>query len=397
MSKRPAPRRRQETRAAILECLLRTKGAFRPQIARETQLTEASVSRIVSDLISEGVVQYVRRKAPYVGGPSSFITLSNDLAVAGVELSNNRLSFGIGKFDGSVDYVERMPAPQVLRQDDFERAFKESFGTLRRWAGERGVAIGQVALTIPGYSGNGAGNHIFPWDMGRLEGFLAEVLGSIPLALTNSVVAQAAFNRYSARADYPDIGDHLFLFVGHGVAGVTVGDATPLDAFSPFELGHMVMAQGGMPCRCGHRGCLEAYTSLPAIAEICGLSEEDILRAGDSFVDLGLSRSVRSRLRERLHILGVGLGNALNLQPARNVVVSGWPSLLPDEDRGAIAEGLNSSLLGGFDPGRLRLSFIPPVIGNDPGAALSYAAYCFARAGGIERSDAADYLLGKTA
>lgn len=381
----------------ILECLLRSKGAFRPRIARETQLTEASVSRIVSDLNSEGVVQYVRRKAPYVGGPSAFVTLSNDLAVAGVELSNNRLSFGVGKFDGSVDYVERMPAPPALRQFDFERVFDDSFGTLGRWAAERGVAIGQVALTIPGFAGHGAVNHIFPWDMDRLEGFLAEVLGAIPLALTNSVVAQAAFNRYFARADYPDVGDHLFLFVGHGVAGVTVEDATPLDAFSPFELGHMVMAQGGMPCRCGHRGCLEAYTSLPAIAEICGLSEEDILRAGDSFVDLGLSGSVRSRLRERLQILGVGLGNALNLQPARHVVVSGWPSLLPEEDRGAISDGLNSSLLGGYDPGRLGLSFIPPVIGNDPRAALAYAAYCFARAGGMDRPGLDGSLLGRTA
>ncbi|WP_052958395.1 ROK family protein [Aquamicrobium sp. LC103] len=381
----------------MLESLLRSGGAFRPLIARDTQLTEASVSRILAELRSEEIVEELRRPAPYVGGPTALVTLSNDIPVAGIELSNNRLSFGIGGLGGTVDYVERLPVSPQLRQEEFEQLFSDSLATMRRWTGTRGIAIRQAAFSIPGYSRTHA-NPIFPWDMERLSGFLGDALEGVPLAITNSVIAQAAFHRYSNVAAYPAEGDHLFLFVGHGVAGVVVNETAPIDAFSPFELGHMVIERGGLACRCGHKGCLEAYTSLRAISTIVGVAESEVLQQGDRFIDLlDLGRDIRERLRERLFLLGLGVGNALNLHPVSSVVISGWPSLMSDADRAAISAGIDESLLGGFDAERLKLSFIAPSIGNDPQAALYYAAHCFVRAGGLEAKAEPQAVLGENA
>lgn len=378
------PRSRRETRATVLESLLRSGGAFRPAIARETNLTEASVSRILSELRGENIIEEKRQSAPYAGGPTSLVTLSKDVAVAGIELSNSRLSFGIGDLAGTLSYVERLPASPHLDQSEFERLFSDSVRTMRGWRGVHGAPIRQVALSIPGY-GRTAGNPIYPWDMERLQGFLAETLDGIPVTLTNSVIAQAAFHRYSNTTRYPVSGDHLFLFVGHGVAGVVVDESAPVDAFSAFEIGHTVIERNGLPCRCGHKGCIEAYTSLRAIAKILGVADSAVLSRGDSFIEtLVLDPGVHETLRERLFMLGMSLGNALNLHPLSSVVVSGWPSLMPPEDRKAITEGLNESLLGGFDEHRLSLSFIAPSIGNDPRAALYYSAYCFVRSGGLD-------------
>lgn len=379
-----APRSRRETRATVLEKLLRTGGAFRPVIARETRLTEASVSRILAELRKENIVQESRHPAPYTGGPTALVTLSNDVAIAGIELSNSRLSFGIGDLGGTLDYVDRMPASPQLDQGDFERLFRRSATAMQEWTDRRGITIRQAALSIPGF-GREAGNPIYPWDMPRLSDFLAETLAGVPLALTNSVVAQAAFHRYSNTTTYPVAGNHLFLFVGHGVAGVIVNEAAPIDAFSAFEIGHMVIERNGLLCRCGHKGCIEAYTSLRAISKILGIADSEILHRGDSFIDvLDLDGDSRVALRERLVMLGLGLGNALNLHPLSSVVISGWPSLMPEEDRAAIIAGIDESLLGGFDESRLSLSFIAPSIGNDPRAALYYAAYCFVSGGGLD-------------
>ncbi|WP_309084383.1 ROK family transcriptional regulator [Chelativorans sp.] len=384
MAGRAAPRSRRETRAVVLESLLRNDGAFRPHIARETQLTEASVSRILAELRNEGIVQEIRQPAPYLGGPTALVTLSKNIPIAGIELSNNRLSFGIGDLGGNLDYVERVPVSPQLKQAEFERLFVDCLATMDQWTCRRGIAVRQAAFSLPGY-GSADTNAIFPWDMQRLRGFLAEALEGVPLAVTNSVIAQAAFHRYSDRDAYPAVGDHLFLFVGHGVAGVIVNESAPIEAFSPFELGHMVLERGGALCRCGHRGCLEAYTSLAAVSEIIGLPETEVLQRGDRFIDtLNFDQGARERLRERLFLLGLGTGNALNLHPLPSVVVSGWPSLLSPDDREAIMEGMDQSLLGGFDPERLGISFIAPSIGNDPRAALYYAAYCFVRAGGLD-------------
>jgi predicted NBD/HSP70 family sugar kinase len=149
----------------------------------------------------------------------------------------------------------------------------------------------------------------------------------------------------------------------------------------------MVIERDGLACRCGHRGCVEAYTSLRAVSRIIGVSDADILAKGDRFLEaLDVGPAARETLRERQFLLGMALGNALNLHPVSKVVVSGWPSLMPEAERSAIFDGLNQSQLGGYSPDRLALSFKEPSIGNDPKAALRYAAYCFVRGGGLDEA-----------
>lgn len=384
MSGRFVPRSRRETRASVLESLLRSRGGFRTDIARDCNLSEASVSRILNELRKENTVEETRQQTSGAGAPTALVTLSKDIAVLGIELSNSRLSFGVGDLKGTLDYVERVPASTQLPQREFEKLFADSATAVSAWATARGLALRQGAMSIPGF-GRAAGNSIYPWSMGRLQALLGEALPDVPLTLTNSVIAQAAFHRYARAGGYSISGEHLFLFVGHGVAGVIVNDTAPVDAFQAFEIGHMVIERDGLPCRCGHKGCVEAYTSLRAVSQIIGMSDADILTKGDHFMEaLGVDPAARETLRERQFLLGLALGNALNLHPVPKVVVSGWPSLMPEDDRAAIGEGLNQSLLGGYAPERLELSFIEPAIGNDPKAALHYAAYCFVRSGGLD-------------
>lgn len=393
MSGRSAPRSRKETRAAVLESLLRSKTAVRTGLARASNLTEASISRILTELRNEAIVTETRHPAAAGGPPTSIVSLSNDIAVLGIELSNSRLSFGVGDLSGTLDYVERMPASTRLSQDAFEQVFTDSMQAVGEWADARGVTLRQAAMSIPGY-GRRACNPIYSWDMDRLERFVVGKLRGVPLALTNSVVAQAALHRYARTASQIAAGNHLFLFVGHGVAGVLVDDAAPVDAFSAIEIGHMVMERGGEPCRCGHRGCLEAYTSLRAVSQIIGISDQDLLTKGDRFLEaLDVAPDARAALGERQFMLGLALGNALNLHSVRKVVISGWPSLLPEAQRTPIFDGLDQSLLGGFAPGRVEVGFIEPSIGNDPKAALTYAAYCFVRGGGLEEASGARAVL----
>ena len=107
---------------------------------------------------------------------------------------------------------------------------------------------------------------------------LGEMFAGVPVEFTNSVVAHATFHRCRTE-DYPFAGPHLFVFVGHGVAGAWMDDPIEADALPPVELGHMVFGDGGPRCRCGHHGCVEAYTSLPALAELLGVRRAGIAAA----------------------------------------------------------------------------------------------------------------------
>ena len=103
---------------------------------------------------------------------------------------------------------------------------------------------------------------------------LGEMFANVPVELTNSVVAHAIFHRCRTE-NYPFSGAHLFVFVGQGVAGAWMDDPIEDDALDPVELGHMVFGADGPRCRCGHHGCVEAYTSLPALAELLRVTEAE--------------------------------------------------------------------------------------------------------------------------
>ncbi|WGD49489.1 ROK family protein [Bradyrhizobium sp. CB1650] len=378
------PRSRRQTRAAILGHLLQSGGMFRPPLAKAVHLSEASLSRILFDLKAEGLIEEVRRPAPYVGGPTGLVSFDGSVALAAVELTGQRLSVGVGGMSGELHYTERLPLPKVPTVESVGLVFLDALTLLGGWTRRRRVRLSQIGVSVPGLGRlSVSGNPIIPCDIGRIRGLLGEMFADVPAEFTNSVVAHAIFHRCRTE-DYPFSGAHLFVFVGQGVAGAWMDDATEADALQPVELGHMVFGEGGPRCRCGHHGCVEAYTSLPALAGLLGTSEPELLQLGSDWVTaIPMSSHIRQELRHRLYRLGLAVGNTLNVKPCRGVAISGWPSLLVEDDRKALIDGIDACLLGGRKLARVSLAFVPPSNGNDPRAALAFAAFCLACRGGM--------------
>src|SRR5437762_14180787 len=107
------PRSRRQTRAAILGHLLQSDGMFRPPLAKAVRLSEASLSRILFDLKAEGLIEAVRRPAPYFGGPTALVSLDNSVRLAAFELTGHRLSVCVGGLSGALHCIERMPLSET--------------------------------------------------------------------------------------------------------------------------------------------------------------------------------------------------------------------------------------------------------------------------------------------
>ena len=378
------PRSRRQTRAAILGHLLQSGGAFRPPLAKAVRLSEASLSRIIFDLKAQQLVEEVRRPAPYVGGPTGLVSLDSSVRLAAIELTARHLSFGIGGFAGELLYAERLPLPASPTCDSVGQLFREALLRLRNWARRRRVRLSQIGLSLPGLGPlSERVNLIVPCDTGLIRGMLLEIFPDVPAEFTNSVLAHGIFHRCRTKG-YPFTGPHLFVFVGHGVAGAWMDDLIEADAPPPVELGHMVFSAGGPRCRCGHSGCVEAYTSFPALSALLGVPEPDLLQLGDDWVNaVPITPEVREELQRRLFRLGLAIGNTLNVKPAPAVAISGWPSLLTEPDRKALIDGIDACLMGGRERAQVSIAFVPPSNGNDPHAALAFAACCLARRGGM--------------
>jgi glucokinase len=109
--------------------------------------------------------------------------------------------------------------------------------------------------------------------------------------------------------------------LGTGVGGgIVVGGRLLLGLNGPVgEIGHQTIVPDGPPCGCGSHGCLEQYTSGPAIARAAGLeTPEEVFaaaRSGNGAAALALERAGT--------FLGIGIANVVACTGAERVVVGG--------------------------------------------------------------------------
>ena len=131
------------------------------------------------------------------------------------------------------------------------------------------------------------------------------------------------------------------LTIGTGIGGGLILDGKLYHGSSDSagEIGHTTIESNGRRCKCGNYGCLEAYTSGPAIAErareeLDG-NDQSLLHA---MVDGDLSRITAQTVfeaakrkdqvaadvvRDTAHFLGVGISNLINIFNPDIFVVAG--------------------------------------------------------------------------
>jgi predicted NBD/HSP70 family sugar kinase len=371
---------RQETRAAVLRYLWRSGGSFRPDVIAHVGLTDASISRIVADLKAEGLVDETRKRAPYRGGPSTFLTLSESQFVATIELSNNRLHAGVGNLRGEALFSEQHELPDGAAAMAAETTTAAAITSMADWCLRHDIVLRQIAVSIPGYHPGGASNPIVALRPDFITWTLEAALPDVPATFANSIVTRALAHRLQigvTRDERP----YFYVFLGHGVGGAFVDESAGSDDVLPCEIGHMIMDRQGAPCRCGHSGCLEANVSTGAMAPLFGKAEQQMLAPRDSWCEgVRLSGHAEAEIDLRLTQLGTAIGNALNLNRVRRVVIAGWPSALQDRACPTVLAGIDRSLFGGA--AGVELSFSAIELGGEPASGIALATFAFINRGG---------------
>ncbi|WP_064697626.1 ROK family transcriptional regulator [Rhizobium aegyptiacum] len=373
-------RSRRETRAAILSYIWCNGGAYRPDLAENIALTDASISRIVAELKSEGVIAESRRTAPYQGGPSAFFTLSKNKHIGAIEISNNSIHVGIGAVTGDSIFVERLPLVDGAVPRLVEDSMSKALDALVNGCARYGAQLEQIAVALPGYGAGRVTNPIIPLNTGNLLKSLEHLFPDVAVEIANSIAARAIAHRTRMRVGH--LGSPSFyVFVGHGVAAAVVDDFAENGEVTPCEIGHMVFDPKGPKCRCGNFGCVETYLSTAAIAPCLKVEEAAILDLGDNWPErIPIASKAEVELGERLTRLGLTIGNALNIVQTRRVLVGGWPVGLGNKSIVAIRKGIDASLFGGADDVELRL--VESELGREPSSGLALATFAYLRRGG---------------
>jgi len=325
-------------RSKILETI-RTVGMIsRIDIARATGLSQALITGLTADLINEGLI-IEKQSGEYEGGRRPMLLALNPEGafVVGVNLSITELSVVIVNFEGTVvaSYTQSL-APihhSVSEIADSVVGAVQACIWEANFAKEQisGVGIGIPGLVDP-YSGNIRFLPNYGWENVNLKELVQSKLNH-PCYIDNSSNTLALAEQWFGEGK----GLNNFLVVtienGVGLGAVINGRIYRGEEGFAGEFGHITINPDGPECRCGKRGCVEAYAGSIAImrdarqAALDGqwdcedpgrITYEDVVRAAQNGADVLRQLFVRAG-----RILGIGISHLIILFNPTKIIITG--------------------------------------------------------------------------
>ncbi|AXQ94981.1 ROK family protein [Cereibacter azotoformans] len=312
----------------------------RVQVARDLGVSPASVTTIVSELIEAGLVEEVAtRRGGESGRGRPVVALGVRGAahrVVGLKISDRDLSAVVMDFAGRLlaeHHEERRPvalAPAALL------AVLETL--LDRVTAKAGLArqeLAAVGIGLPGYVDSTGGRVLWSSILAERDvplGRLATERLGLPVQVDNdaNLCAMAELWFGAGRR----LSDFVVVTIEHGLG---MGMVTNHRIFRGargigMELGHTKVQLDGALCRCGQRGCLEAYVADYALAREATTALNWTHRESQSMAILLESlhdhakagnQAARSIFRRAGRYLAVGLANIVNLVDPPLIILAG--------------------------------------------------------------------------
>ncbi|WP_433111854.1 ROK family protein [Micromonospora sp. CA-246542] len=331
---------RLRNRSALLTKLFLDAPLTRQDLVRSTGLSQPAVSNVVTDLIDEGIVVEAGAAESDGGRPSMLLRVASRYAfVIGVDVGETRVRVEL--FDFAMTLLASVEYPLDPARTEPDLVAGHVLAGIEMVTGQAGVATADVLGVGIGVSGvveqgDEAVVHAqaLGWDRVPLER-LIRVGTDLPLHIDNGAktLGQAEMWFGAGRGARHAV----FALVGSGVgAAVVTNGATYRGASSSAgEWGHTTLVYGGRTCRCGARGCLEAYVGAEAIIDryrearrgrvVPGEDEESQLAALVAAADS--SATARRVLDDTAGYLGAGVANLINLFNPERVVLGGWAAM----------------------------------------------------------------------
>jgi predicted NBD/HSP70 family sugar kinase len=253
---------------AVLD-LIRSAGIIsRVQLAAQSGLTEASISRLVKQLIADGLVAETGRGTSTGGKRPTLLQLNRAARHAvGIYLSNHRTRYVLTDLSGRVVAQSESTGGMVhrTRGEVIAEALMTIDALVIAARVDRETLMG-IGVAIPGrqeintYQQNTHPDDWAEWEWRAIQRDLAKASG-MWVSVENDSTCGALGEFWISRA--PTARDLAVVTVAAGIGFglVTGGDVYRGASSNVGELGHVSVDAHGHECPCGSRGCLELYAA----------------------------------------------------------------------------------------------------------------------------------------
>jgi predicted NBD/HSP70 family sugar kinase len=306
----------------------------RQDLSWATGLSTASVSNVVREFIAEGIVTEAGSVDSDGGRPRALLRMDPDYGrVIGVDVGETRIR--VEMFDMTMALRASADYPLDSRDQGIDvvvdRVQAGIASVLADGDCDPSAVLG-AGIGVPEQEGSEALVYAqtYGWDAVPL-GQLLRPAGDFPLYIDNGAktMGQAELWFGAGRGARQVV----VCLMGSGLgASIVTGAPGRGGTAAAVEWGHTTVEVGGRSCRCGSRGCLEAYVGAGAILDryghaLPGQDEETALAA------LVASDDPRAAeiLGETAVYLGAGIADLVNLFGPERIILGGWAGLLLGE------------------------------------------------------------------
>lgn len=364
---------RLRNRSAVLRHIILARQTTRADIARDCGLSPASAANLVADLVAEDLVHETGTVASGGGRPIALIaprpegayTIGADIGERGVavELFDLTMTTVDQEFRGG-----RAEEDAVAIGSDLRAAV----GALRERNPDKWPRMLGVGLAMPGIVESEADGRqtLYAQSLGWPPVPIHELLPlDVPVHADNGGKTQAKAEQWFGAARGVDHAVVALLGRGVGVGLIQEGRLQAGAHSSAGEWGHTKVERGGRLCRCGGRGCVEAYVGAQAMLDAWaargGTFEGTGWRAVGQLLDAagGGDLAAGAVVDDAIGALGYGLANLVNLTNPERIVIGGWVGIrLMD----AVADRIEAAVRGNSleRPGS-QFELLPSTFGGD--------------------------------
>jgi predicted NBD/HSP70 family sugar kinase len=328
---------RRENRVVVLRSLYFSRPVSRQDLSAATGLSVASVTKVVRELIDEGIVTEAGWEDSDGGRPRVLLDINPDYGyVIGVDIGETRIRVDL--FD--LTMTERAKAeypldPAEHEVDEVVRDIASGLTAVLADAGIDPAAVLGVGIGVPGIVEQGpevlVHGQTYRWDAVPLERLLRNHT-ALPLRFENCAKTMGQAELWGGAGHCAR--NTAVVLIGSGVGASLISCCSTCQGTtsSAAEWGHTTVVLEGRRCRCGSAGCLEAYVGAEAILDRYGSpvpsaeDEESMLAALIAAADS--SPAADAVLAKTAEYLGVGIGSLINLFNPERVILGGWAGLL---------------------------------------------------------------------
>lgn len=315
----------------ILESILNYGPISRADLSKKLNLTKATISAIVQDLIDQSLVIEIGSKDTHVGRKPILLCFNQKCAYAiSIDLNAEYIAAYLSDLKGEKVYYSRYK--NNLDSTNLLEKLKAIIKHILTLVPNSKFGVVGIAIGIHGITCN---NEVIFTPYYNLAGLdVASSLNTtfnIPVYLENeanlSVLGEKSF--FSSYSNIVNISIHTG--VGLGI----IIDNKLYSGYNGFagEFGHTIVVPNGKPCPCGNKGCLEQYVSETSLlceySKLKGfdIKDIDVLISDYLYGDIEANQVIKSFI----DYMSIAINNILNtFNPHIIIINSAITTYLPN-------------------------------------------------------------------